>query len=80
MLIVEHLPYPFYVIDINNYKNETFCYTVIHGYETPCDQHGESCPLKMVKRKKDSVVVEHQHYDEQDECRYYEVRAHPVFN
>lgn len=91
--ILEHLPYPFYVIDAQDYtilqsnkglprsgKDIPTCYAVSHGNDHPCDAYGEVCPLQLVKDGKESVVVEHKHYNEQGEPKYYEVHCHPIFD
>ncbi|MFV8816838.1 sigma-54 interaction domain-containing protein [Haliea sp. E17] len=37
------------------------CYRVSHGYDRPCDQAGESCPLAACKQSKDKERVLHIH-------------------
>ncbi|MGI1677866.1 MAG: sigma-54 dependent transcriptional regulator [Cellvibrionaceae bacterium] len=46
-------------LDLNSSPN---CYQVSHGFEVPCDQAGESCPLNAAKKsgKKERVLHIHQ--------------------
>ncbi|MFW6271324.1 MAG: PAS domain S-box protein [Bacillota bacterium] len=91
--IIKNLPYPIYVIDAEDYTikksnlelpekkdKNLFCYSISHSYDSPCDEYGKTCPLKMVKEHKESVVVVHQHYNKKGERRYYEVHCYPIFN
>jgi light-regulated signal transduction histidine kinase (bacteriophytochrome) len=55
------------------------CYALIHKRDTPCiDKH--ACPLEMVKKTKQSVVVEHIHNDKDGNSRNYEVHGYPIFD
>ncbi len=93
---IESLSHPFYVIDIKNYrlvilnsatkklysgyKDINTCYALTHGETKPCWQKGDPCPLKEVKRTKQPVVVEHQHYDKRGNARIFELHCHPIFD
>jgi hypothetical protein len=45
-----------------DYKQAPRCYRVSHGYDVPCDQAGESCPLNAarVSGSKERVLHIHQ--------------------
>lgn len=38
-----------------------YCYRVSHGYDRPCDQAGESCPLQACQHSQDNERVLHIH-------------------
>lgn len=45
-------------------QNDTdvqFCYSLSHGYSSPCDMHGESCPLKLCQKTARRQRVLHLH-------------------
>ena len=92
--IMESIPYPFYVIDINNYlvimansaageadswKSLT-CHALIYQNSQPCENSGRPCPISLLREKKTSIVVEHVYTDENGNIKYREVHAHPVFD
>ena len=56
-----------------------FCYEVSHGYNSPCSQHGEHCPLETVMRtgKSTSVLHIHKHGDEEE---HVQISASPIHN
>ncbi|MGF1510045.1 MAG: sigma-54 interaction domain-containing protein [Myxococcota bacterium] len=37
------------------------CHAISHGYEEPCDQHGEACPLRRARQSKRTERVFHVH-------------------
>jgi len=92
--IIKSLPYPFYVIDANDYtiqlansaakifESAEFgtCYALIYGRNKPCTGKNHVCPLMEVKKKKKSVTVEHTHYDENGKSCIYEVHGYPIFD
>lgn len=76
--ILESLPFPFYVIDAQDYRILTsnsaatdanwaagavFCYKVTHGLGAACSGGDHVCPLDEVKRTGKPVYVEHIHRD-----------------
>lgn len=94
--IFESLPYPFYVVDTNDYSiklanratsvvfgslsKDTTCYALTHNRSKPCDSSEHRCPIKELKKSKKPVVVEHIHYDAEDKVRNYEIHAFPIFD
>lgn len=90
----EAIPYPFYVIDANDYTVKMansaarfgdlskghFCYSLTHGKDKPCDSETDPCPLAQIKKTKKPVAVEHVHSDESGKSRTYDIFAYPVFN
>ncbi len=92
--ILDSLSYPFYVIDVNDYRIKLMnqavnksnlsenltCYAVTHNREEPCTGPGHVCPLEEVKKTKKPIVVEHIHYDTHGNARNVEVHAYPVFD
>ncbi len=92
--VIESLPYPFYVIDANDYKiklmnqaasggklsDDLHCYALTHDRQTPCVGPVHVCPLEEVRRTQKPTVVEHTHYDMQGNARSVEVHAYPVFD
>jgi len=49
------------------------CFELLHGYNTPCDQHGESCPLQEVFKTGQSVSHQHIHMHKDGSKRYVDV-------
>lgn len=92
--VIESLTHPFYVLDANNYtiimansaarlgnlSSNPTCYALTHRRETPCDGIEHTCPLQVVKRTKQPVIVEHVHYDKDGNPRDMEVHAYPIFD
>jgi len=90
----EAIPYPFYVIDANDYtvkiansaarfgdlSKGPLCYALTHGRDKPCDSETDPCPLAQMKKTRKPVTVEHVHYDESGKARTYDIFAYPVFN
>ena len=93
-LVVESLPYPFYVIDASNYRiklansaaragslsQEITCHALTHDNDKPCLAEQHPCPLQIVKKTKKPVMVEHIHYDIDGNPRNVEVHGYPIFN
>ena len=91
--VINSLPYPFYIIDINDYtiklankivcpgtlKSGTTCHVLTHKNEHPCTNE-HICPLDIIKKTKKSVIVEHIHYDKDNNPIKVEVHAHPIFD
>lgn len=92
--VIESLPYPFYVIDAQNYllkmanrkviANEKWkgktCYTLTHHRETPCETSEHGCPLDVIKRTGKPAILEHLHFDEKNQPRHVEVHGYPIFD
>jgi signal transduction histidine kinase len=94
-LILESLPYPFYVIDASDYtiklansaahagrlSDGITCHALTHHRNEPCPaEGGHPCPLKIVKQTKKPVTVEHIHYDKDGNPKHVEVHGYPIFD
>jgi PAS domain S-box-containing protein len=94
MHVFESLSHPFYVVDALDYSvkmanraaygdglpADMTCHALTHRRSTPCDDYGERCPLEQIRRTKKPVMVEHTHYDQHGNRRYYEVRGYPLLD
>ncbi|MHA1959906.1 MAG: PAS domain S-box protein [Candidatus Thorarchaeota archaeon] len=92
--VMESLTHPFYVIDAKDYtirmaneaarlgplSESSTCYSLTHRRPAPCNGSDHPCPLEEVKRSKKPVVVEHQHYDEDNNIREIEVHGYPILD
>lgn len=92
--ILQSLPYPFYVIDADNYSIVmanaaadhgriivgNLCHEISHGHSYPCTGAEHPCPLVAVKATGETAVCEHIHLDQHNRPRYYEIHGHPVLN
>lgn len=91
--VLESLTHPFYVVDANDFTikmansaacfgsldEASTCYALTHRRTEPCA--GEHpCPLEIVRRTKEPVVVEHVHYDKDGNPRNMEVHGYPIFD
>ena len=81
--VVSH---PFYTIDANCYKilmanaaslaiygnhsNQPFCYSWTHKRSTPWVGEEHPCPVKIIKKTKQSVTLELTHYDKQGRSQF----------
>ena len=93
-LVIDSLPHPFYVIDIEDYTVElansaatqqgltdkTTCYALSHRRDRPCDSEDHPCPIEIIKRTKQPVTVEHIHFDRNGNPRNVEVHAYPILD
>lgn len=92
--VINSLPYPFYVIDADDYKIKTAneiaknkmelsgavtCFKVSHNKQSPCEGN-HPCPLNEIKKTKKPLIVEHKHFDNKNEERTVEVHGYPIFN
>ncbi|MFB6132988.1 MAG: PAS domain S-box protein [Halanaeroarchaeum sp.] len=91
--IIESLPYPFYVLDVEDYSVEYVnsqadvqvgetCFERTHGRDRPCDEgeDGVACPIRDIRATKEPTIVEHAHRDDAGEQRIYEVYASPIYD
>jgi PAS domain S-box-containing protein len=91
--IIASFSHPFYVIDADNYavilanshtdayiRGKTTCYQLTHKRDTPCNGIDHPCTVELVKSTGKSVVLEHIHYDSNNNKRNVEIHAHPVFD
>ncbi|MEW6534574.1 MAG: ATP-binding protein [Candidatus Auribacterota bacterium] len=93
-IILNSLPHPFYVIDVNDYtiklaneaakqagiEEDMLCYHATHSASHPCESDVHPCPLKKILETKKSIRVEHVHKDNKGKERVVEVNAHPIFD
>jgi PAS domain S-box-containing protein len=94
--VVESFKFPFYIINIQDYKiifsnssakhiygefeADSTCYAVTHGRSTPCVGKEHPCPLEKMKETKEPVLEEHVHYDQDGNSFYLEVHCDPIFD
>ncbi len=92
--VIESLPHPFYVLDANDYSIKlansasgfgelsslTTCYALTHRRNSPCEGDEHACPLQIVKRTKKPVILEHIHFDKDQNPRCVEVHASPILD
>jgi PAS domain S-box-containing protein len=92
--VIEAVPHPLYVLDVEDYtiqranslataQEGTTCYEVTHQRDTPChegDSDTSPCPLQDVIEAGEPTTVEHTHYDEDGNERIHEVYAAPIFD
>ncbi len=69
-----------YNIDFGVNDAPQTCYELTHRSSIPCHLAGEACPVDIVKRTGQPVVVEHIHFDSENNRRYSEVHGYPVFD
>lgn len=95
-LVLESLPYPFYVIDAFDYtvqvansaaqfgrlSEESTCYALTHKIDRPCcsAENPCPCPVEEVRKTKRALTVEHVHYDGEGNPRNVEIHAFPVLD
>jgi PAS domain S-box-containing protein len=92
--VLESLPYPFLVINADDYRIEmanskvggqeawenSTCHEITHGKEIPCDCADHCCPLHEIKESGRPCIVEHTHYDKDGRPCSFEVHGYPVFD
>lgn len=59
--------------------NGKYCYEVSHHFSKPCDQQGESCPLKVARNTKSSHRVFHIHHTPRGR-EHVDVGLTPILN
>lgn len=92
--VLESLTHPFYVIDANTYEiilansaarqedvtPGATCHFITHGSPTPCHEDAHPCPLELVKKSRQAVMVEHVHQDNKGNRRIFEVHGYPIYD
>ena len=92
--VLDALPFPFYVIDANDYRvkvinraagannitGDLTCHALSHRNTTPCSGGEHPCPMLEVKRTGKPVILEHLHYDQHGAQRVMEVHGYPIFD
>ena len=93
-LVLESIPYPFYVIQASDYtirlansatykgnlSKDVTCYALSHNSDRPCGSEIHPCPLEIVKDTKKPLTVDHLHYDKEGNPRNVEVHAYPILD
>ena len=92
---IDSLGHPFYVVDAKSYEillmNKsarellkgraiTKCHKLTHNLDIPCNSKDHPCPLEIIRKTKQPVVLEHVHYDEYGIRYYAEVHGFPIFD
>jgi PAS domain S-box-containing protein len=92
--ILESISHPFYVINVNDYtiavansaanagdlSTMPTCHAITHKRNTPCRDANDKCPLEEMKITRKPVVVEHLHYDKDNNIKNVEVHGYPIFD
>ena len=92
--VIDTLPNSFLVIDAADHrvslKNSvafrgplpegSTCHSVIHGLDRPCQDPSPPCPLEVVKRTGEALVIERIHDDEAGNPRNFKVHCWPIFD
>ncbi len=90
--VIDSLEYPFYVVNVKDYsivltntkigniENGVPCHSLIHNSQRPCWQENHPCPIEIVRRTKQTAVVEHLLYDKEGRLREFELHCHPLFD
>jgi len=91
--VLDALPFPFYVIDVNDYRvkimnkaaganeaGDLTCHALRHKSAAPCAGGEHPCPMPEVKKTGKPVVLEHLHYNQQGAQRVMEVHGYPIFD
>jgi transcriptional regulator with PAS, ATPase and Fis domain len=55
------------------------CFEISHSHNTPCDKHGEDCPIQQCSKNKKSTSVVHIHNTELGKS-YCDILMKPVFD
>jgi PAS domain S-box-containing protein len=85
---------PFLIIRTKDYKviksspTSTFgdakdfskCYSLTHGFDSPCNGTDHPCPMKEVVEMKKSVTVKHKHLNKEGYPTFKEIHAYPVLD
>ena len=56
------------------------CYQTTHHLSTPCQPPEHDCPIRRVLETRENIIVEHKHFDENNNDRIVEVSARLVKN
>jgi len=92
--ILDSLPHPFYVISAHDYTirianraalkgaplENLHCYTLTHHRQSPCMSQEHPCTLALVKKTGKPAIVEHIHFDAENNQRNMEVHGFPIYN
>lgn len=57
---------------------KTHCYELSHGYDAPCHEHSEDCPLKRCKEENQPQHALHIHHTNNGP-EYCEINMHPLY-
>ena len=91
---IESITYPFYVIDVKDYKvilansasgfgifaEKKKCYQLTHNADTPCGGPDHPCTIEEIKKTKKPVRFEHLHGLGESAPKTYEVYGFPIFD
>ena len=93
-LVLDSITHPFCVIDTVDYKikmansaagleqqaGNFTCHAIMHKSDTPCNSIEHPCPIEIIKKTKQSVTLEHLHYDKDGSPKNIELHAHPILD
>ncbi|MBI5663831.1 MAG: diguanylate cyclase [Nitrospirae bacterium] len=92
--IIDSLTHPFYVINVNDYtimfantaarlygvSEAATCYAFTHKRNSPCTDSEHPCIIAKILETRESVVLEHIHYDRSGNAIFVEVHGYPIFD
>ena len=92
--VLDSLSHPFYVINVEDFtikianaaakfgqlSKDSICYKLTHHTDQPCNSDECICPITEVQKTKQSVMVEHIHYDLLGNAVNIEVHGYPIFD
>lgn len=91
--VLDALPFPFYVIDANDYRvkiinraaganeaGDLTCHALSHKSAAPCSGGEYPCPMIEVKKTGKPVILEHLHDNQHGAQRVVEVHGYPIFD
>ncbi len=61
-------------------KKDTYCYSISHGRDLPCEGSEHPCPLREVMDKRKDVRTVHKHLSSDGSEMIVEITASPVFD
>ncbi len=92
--ILESITHPFFVINAHDYTiamansatdagdllKKPTCHAITHKCDQPCSDKNNICPMEEMKVTKKPVVVEHLHYDKDNNIKNVEVHGYPILD
>lgn len=93
--ILDSISSPFCVIDVKDYSikmansaynskglqiGQSTCYEMSHNSDKPCHENGKDCLIKTLLKTKKGTVVEHTHFDDNENAIIHEVHGYPIFD
>ncbi len=91
---INAVTHPFYIIDVKTLEiilknkaslifsqnNESKCYNITHGRNTPCNGLSHPCPVNEIVKTKKPTMLEHVHSDINGKKSIVEMYGFPIFD